>query len=52
MITCWGSRLPAVKTISSATLNFQLKRETAKPMNEASSSVRSTAGTATIRVFR
>ena len=48
MITCWGSRLPAVNSISSGRLSFQEKRETLKATNDARSSVSTIAGTVTI----
>ena len=52
MITCWGSRLPAVKIIRKSRLNRQLKRDRTNAAIEASSRVRKTAGTTTISVFR
>ena len=45
MITCCGSRLPAVNTSSSTMLNRQLKRLTANATTLDSTSVRISAGT-------
>jgi hypothetical protein len=52
MMTCGGSRFPAVNTISSARLILTSKRDTTNATNAANISVRITAGTTTIRVFR
>ena len=45
MMTCGGSRLPAVNSISRRELKRQLKRETAKAIIDARNSTRKTAGT-------
>ncbi|MEC3998293.1 hypothetical protein VSR01_34310 [Actinacidiphila sp. DG2A-62] len=45
MITCCGSRLPAVNRISSATLTFTLTRVSTNATPEASASTMITAGT-------
>ena len=52
MITCGGSRLPAVNNIRTTRLNRQLNRDTANATIDARSSVTITAGTVTIREFR
>ena len=48
IITCWGSRLPAVNSISSVQVDCQLKRETVNATNDARNSVSTIAGTVTI----
>ena len=52
MMTCGGSRLPAVKSIRNSRLNRQLKRETANAISDATSSMMITAGIVTISEFR
>ena len=52
MMTCGGSRLPAVKSIRKNRLNRQRNRETAKATIDATSSVTITDGTAMISEFR
>lgn len=50
-MTCWGSRFPAVNSISSRMPPRSFSRETAKATNDAKKSVTSTPGTAMISVL-
>ena len=52
MMTCGGSRLPAVKSNSTMRLNFQLNWVQQKATMEARSRVRITPGTTITRVLR
>ena len=52
MMTCCGSRLPAVKIISARMLKRQLKWVTAKATIDATSSAMITDGIVMTRVFR
>jgi DNA-binding transcriptional regulator YdaS (Cro superfamily) len=52
MITCWGSRLAAMKKISSGTLNQKEKRETTNATDAANSSTSAIAGSVMIIELR
>jgi hypothetical protein len=52
MMTCWGSRLPAVKMISRVRFDASEKRDTAKATIDDSRSVSTTAGIVTMMVFQ
>ena len=51
MMTCGGSRLPAVNIISSARFSLKLNRENTKPSIDDTNRVRVTAGIAMISVL-
>ena len=52
MMTCGGSRLPAVKSIRKKRLKRQRNRDTANATIDATNSVMMTAGMAMISEFR
>ncbi len=52
MMTCGGSRLPAVNIISSSRFSLKLNRENTKPSIDEIHRIRMTAGTTMISVLR